>query len=419
MTRILSSLCLLGCLTIPIFANAQGAGSALTGQDTVGYRIPQSAVPFLNFTPDARSAGIGDAGVATSPDANSLYWNPSKLVFAKQDQGVALSYTPWLRNIADDMYFTYLSGYKKVGRNQVIGLSLLYFDMGTIDFTTILGQPAGSFNSKEYAVTASYSRRLAQNFSMGVNLKYINSNLSGNYSVNGMSLKPASTAAVDISAYYHNEVRDDVTGQGYRWAFGGIISNIGGKVSYGTPERSPLPTNFKIGTALTLYTDKYNKFNFALDLNKLMVPTPPVYQTVNGVPVINPTTGQYTIVQGKDPNRSTFQSIFGSFADAPGGFSEELKEINIATGIEYWYNDLFAARLGYYNEAKSKGDRKFATAGLGIRLQQKYGIDFAYLIPVRQGNPLAQTFRISLIIDINKKARSAEVDDSDDNDNQE
>ncbi|MGA0557066.1 type IX secretion system outer membrane channel protein PorV [Larkinella sp. VNQ87] len=413
MTRTLSSIFLLGCLTLPSLSNAQVGGSLL-GQDTVAYRIPQTAVPFLNFTPDARSAALGEAGVALSADANAIFWNPAKLVFAKKDQGVALSYTPWLRSIGvDDMYFTYLSGYKKVSKNDVIGLSLLYFDMGNIDFTTVLGQPAGTFNSREYAVTASYSRRLFQNFSMGVNLRYLNSNLSGNYAVNGMSLKPASTAAVDISAFYENEVRDDITGAGFKWAFGGIISNIGGKVTYGTPERSPIPTNLKLGTALTLYTDKFNKFNFAFDLNKLMVPTPPVYQTVNGV--VQYQNGNPVISQGKNPNRPTLSSIFGSFSDAPDGFSEEVKEINIATGIEYWYNEQFAARLGYYHEPRVKGDRKFFTTGLGIRLQQKYGIDFAYLIPVTQGSPLAQTFRISLIIDLDKKARSAETEEEDGN----
>jgi hypothetical protein len=411
MTRTLSSICLLGCLTLPLLSNAQGAGAALTGQDTVAFRIPQTALPFLNFTPDARSAGLGDAGAALSPDANAVFWNPAKLVFAQKDQGLALSYTPWLRSIGvDDMYFTYLSGYKKVSRNDVIGLSLMYFDLGTIDFTTILGQPAGSFHSKEYAATASYSRRLFQNFSMGVNLRYVNSNLSGNYSVNGVSLKPASTASFDISAFYQNEVRDDITGKGFKWSFGGIISNIGGKVSYGTPERSPIPTNLKLGTALTLYTDKFNKFNFVLDLNKLMVPTPPVFKTVNGVVQYDP-LGNPVIAQGKNPNRSTLSSIFGSFSDAPGGFSEEVKEINIATGIEYWYNEQFAARVGYYHEPRVKGGRQYFTTGIGIRLQQKYGIDFAYLIPVTQGSPLAQTFRISLIIDIDKKAKSAEADE--------
>ncbi|WP_133299751.1 type IX secretion system outer membrane channel protein PorV [Larkinella punicea] len=412
MTRTLSSICLLGCLTLPLVSNAQVSGGLL-GQDTVAYRIPQMSLPFLNFTPDARSAGLGDAGAALGADANAVFWNPAKLVFAEKDQGLALSYTPWLRSIGvDDMYFTFLSGYKKVSKNDVIGLSLMYFDMGTIDFTTILGQPAGSFNSREYALTASYSRRLFQNFSMGVNLRYINSNLSGNYSVNGVSLKPASTAAFDISAFYQNEVRDDITGKGFKWAFGGIISNIGGKVTYGTSDPAPIPTNLKLGTALTLYTDKFNKFNFILDLNKLMVPTPPVYQTVNGVVQyngINP-----IIAQGKNPNRPTLSSIFGSFSDAPDGFSEEVKEINIATGIEYWYNEQFAARVGYYHEPRLKGGRQYFTTGLGIRLQQKYGIDFAYLIPVTQGSPLAQTFRISLIIDIDKKAKSAEVDDADD-----
>ncbi len=369
------------CSFIPFVVSAQTSFTALNGQQL---RVPTSSVPFLNFTPDARSGALGEAGVALGDaDANAIFWNPSKLIFAKQDKGASISYTPWLRELIGDMYYTYLSGYSKLGKNSVIGGSLMYFDLGTVDFTTATGVAAGSFNSREYALTASFVQRLAQNFSLGVDLKYLNSNLaSGGANV---GLKPGATAAADISAFYRNEVRDNATGKGLGWAFGGMISNLGGRINYGGLERYYIPTNLRLGTALTYHADQYNKFNFVLDFNKLMVPTPNVVGGVN-----------------QNANKNYLSSVFGSFADAPGGFSEELKEITISTGIEYWYNDQFAARVGYFNESNEKGGRKYVTTGLGLRLQQRFGIDFSYLLPIKQGNPLAQTFRISLLINFNK-----------------
>jgi hypothetical protein len=217
---------------------------------------------------------------------------------------------------------------------------------------------------------------------MGVNLKYLNSNLAGAQTVSGNPVRPGATAAADISAYYRNEVRDETTGRGIGWAFGGMVSNIGGQVSYGSPQRFYIPTNLRLGTAVTYYADQFNKFNFALDFNKLMVPTPPI-----------------------NLEKGYMASVFGSFADAPGGFKEEVQEINISSGIEYWYNDQFAVRMGYFNESNAKGGRKFFTGGVGIRLQDRYGIDFSYLMPVKQGSPLANTFRVSLLIDLTKGVR--------------
>lgn len=375
------------CSSFSLIVSTQ-AQTQLTGQQL---RVPTSSVPFLNFTPDARSGALGEAGVALGDaDANAIFWNPSKLVFAKQDKGAAISYTPWLRDLIGDMYYTYLSGYSKVGKNSVIGGSLMYFDLGTVDFTTATGVAAGTFNSREYAVTASFVQRLSQNFSLGVDLKYLNSNLAAGSP--NPALKPGATAAADISAYYRKEVRDDATGKGLGWAFGGMLSNLGGRINYGGLERYYIPTNLRLGTNLTLYTDQYNKFNFVLDVNKLMVPTPPSTTVVNG---------QTVITGGKPTNRDYFSAVFGSFTDAPGGFSEELKEFTISTGVEYWYNDQFAVRAGYFNESNEKGGRKYVTTGLGLRLQQRYGVDFSYLVPIKQGNPLANTFRISLILNFN------------------
>ena len=374
----------------------------VSAQTTVGLNgqlnVPTAAVPFLNFTPDARSGALGEAGVALGDaDANAIFWNPSKLVFAKQDKGAAISYTPWLRELIGDMYYTYLSGYSKVGKNSVIGGSLMYFDLGTVNFTTATGVAAGTFNSREYALTASFVQRLSQNFSLGVDLKYLNSNLASGSSTPG--LKPGATAAADISAFYRNEVRDNATGKGLGWAFGGMISNLGGRISYGGTQRSFIPTNLRLGTGITYYADQYNKFNFVADVNKLMVPTPNV-QLVNGVPTdIN-------------ANKGYFSSVFGSFADAPGGFGEELREFTISTGIEYWYNEQFAVRAGYFGESNTKGGRKYVTTGLGLRLQQRFGVDFSYLLPVQQGSPLSQTFRISLLLNLNGAKRLLNDDDS-------
>lgn len=372
------------CSLFPFVVSAQSQPSNLNGQPL---NVPTSSVPFLNFTPDARSGALGEAGVALGDaDANAIFWNPSKLVFAKQDKGASISYTPWLRNLIGDMYYTYLSGYSKVGKNSVVGGSLMYFDLGTVDFTTATGVAAGTFNSREYAITASFAQRLSQNFSLAVDLKYLSSNLAAGSSNPG--LKPGSTAAADISAYYQNESRDNATGKGIGWAFGGMISNLGGRINYGGTQSYFIPTNLRLGTRFTLFADQYNKFNFVVDLNKLMVPTPNV---VNGVNV--------------NGNKNYFSSVFGSFADAPGGFSEELKEVTISTGAEYWYNDQFAARVGFFNESNVKGGRKYITTGIGLRLQQRFGVDFSYLLPIKQGSPLSETFRISLLLNLNKGNR--------------
>ena len=364
-------------------------------------RVPNSATPFLNFTPDARSGALGDAGVALdNPDAHAIFWNPSKLVYAKQNSGAAVSYTPWLRDLIGDMYYGYFSGYKKLGKDQVIGVSLLYFDLGTIDFTTAQGVSAGSFNSREYALTASYSLRLAKNFSMGVNVKYLNSNLGGGATFSGgqTPIQAGGTAAFDISAYYNNSIRDAVTGKGISWGYGLMISNLGGRINYGSQERYFIPTNFRLGGLFSYHADNISKFNFVLDLNKLMVPTPPIY----GPPV----NGVRPILSGKDPNRPYLSAVFGSFADAPGGFAEELKEITGSLGAEYWYNEQFAARVGYFGESVEKGGRQYATAGIGVRLPS-LGADFSYLLPVKSGSPLANTFRITLLFNFNKNTTAA------------
>lgn len=373
----LSSVFLLGSLS----------SFAQTNVDTTLRRIT-TPVPFLNFSPDARGAAMGDAGAAASPDANATYWNAAKLAYAEKDFGAAVSYTPWLRNLTDDMFLAYLTGYMKVGKGQAIAASLNYFNNGEIDLRNSQGTSNGTFVAQELAFAGTYSRQLSRNFSMGISLKYIYSNLSGNAIINNASAKPGQTAAGDISAYYKKDFLDEETGRSLTWSWGAVISNLGGKLSYGSAYSNFLPTNLRIGTGLSYSGDGRNRFNLLLDANKLMVPTPPY-----------------------DANKSNLSGVFGSFSDAPDGFSEELKEITVSVGAEYVYNKAFAFRAGYFGESKMKGNRKYFTAGLGAKFQEKYAADFAYLIPVTQGSPLAQTLRITLSLNINKKTPVA--DDSD------
>lgn len=362
-----------------------------TGQDTTANPVIAS-VPFAAFTPDARSAALGDAGAALSPDANSVYWGAAKLAQATKNYGVAFSYTPWLRNITEDMYFAYLSGFKKIGKNQAVGVSLMYFDHGLFQARNSFGTLLGDYYSNEFYASIAYSRKLTDKFSMGLNVKYLNSNLGGGVQVmGGSALKAGTTAAGDLSAFYQTDNVDEGTGKGWKYSAGLMLQNIGGKVNYGGTESGFIPTTFKLGGAATRHIDPYNKVTFTMDLNKLMVPTPG-------------STNAKT--------QGTIAAMFSSFGDAPGGASEELREFMISTGVEYWYNDVFAVRMGYFNEAKTKGDRKYFTVGFGARIQQRYGVDFAYLMPQKQGSPLANTFRVSLVVDMFKKAADMAIDNT-------
>ncbi len=346
-------------------------------------RIPSPAIPFLLISPDARSAGMGDAGVALSPgdgDANSIYWNPGKLPFAGKDMGVALSYSPWLRQLVSDMGILTGSFYKKIKGNAVLGVSINYFDQGLFQATDANGQSLGNFNSKEYAIGITYSRKLSEKLGLGVNIKYINSSLLSGLSTTALGFVPqaASTVAADIGLFHTSKS----TGS-WNTNWGVMIQNISGRVSYGGLETNFIPTNFKAGIAAIKTIDAHNKFTITLDANKLMVPTP-------------------VLVNGKlDQPNTAIGGILGSFGDAPDGFSEELKEINLSLGAEYVYNEMFALRTGYFHRSADKGGNPYFTAGFGVRLEKKYGLDFAYLIPSGSGNPLAQTLRISLHANFN------------------
>ncbi len=345
--------------------------------DTSGELLGQqraitTAVPFLAISPDARHAALGDAGVATTPDANAAYWNAAKLVFIDKKYGGSFSYTPWLGKIINDMWISHLSGFYKLRQEEAIAVSLKYFDLGEIDFRNDQNEPLGTFNPKEAAFDVTYSRMLSQQLSVGITGRYIYSNLTGAFT--GNDAQAGNSAAVDIGVFYTKEIKNSTKNSVL--SLGAQISNIGAKLSYtDNANKDFLPTNLKIGTAYTMELDPFNNLTFVLDFNKLMVPT-------------------------VDEGQSLLSGMFGSFTDAPDGGSEELHEVMTSLGAEYWYNKTFAARLGYFLEAKDKGNRKYMTAGLGFR-KNNFGIDVAYIVPTNQReHPLAETLRFTILLQI-------------------
>ncbi|SNR84732.1 MULTISPECIES: type IX secretion system outer membrane channel protein PorV [Hymenobacter] len=367
-------------LSLAVAAQAQTQSNAIT-----------TAVPILTISPDSRSAALGEAGVAISPDANSGYYNPGKLGFVRYKYSVSPSYTPWLASVANDMGLAYLSGTAKIGQRAGLSANLMYFDLGEIQYRNAQGQAGPTFNPKEYALTIGYGQQLSENFGVGLNARFLRSNLTGG----AADTKPANAVAVDLGAYYTNDL---TIGAGeYNLSLGGTISNIGNKISY-TNVAQPdfLPMNLKLGTAITKELDPYNKLTLAFDVNKLLVPTP-FYD------VDDPTnTTKQSVV---DENRKRAEqgivaAVFNSFSDAPGGFKEELREINLSTGLEYTYNDLLMARVGYFYENPRKGDRQYLSFGAGLRYNV-LGVDAAYLVPNSRNNPLSQTIRISLHFNVN------------------
>jgi hypothetical protein len=375
--------------SILLFSESHAQSNPITGGDST-FRVITTAVPFLMISPDARHAALGDAGVATSPDAASAFWNPAKLVFIEnQAYGGSFSYTPWLGKLVNDMWIAHLSGFYKITREQSVGLAFKYFDLGDIFLRGDQNQDLGTFNPREFAFDVTYSRMLTENLSVGLTGRYIHSNLTGTFSNSASSVdaRPGNSAAADIGVYYTKPIMKGL--KNGTLSLAASISNIGAKLSYSDNDNKDfLPTNLRFGSAYTMELDPFNTITFVLDFNKLMVPSPPV-RDANG-----------NIIKGKDQNRSLLSGMFGSFADAPDGFSEELKEFVVNSGIEYWYNKTFAARMGYFLEAKEKGNRKYMTLGVGFR-KDKFGIDVAYLVPTnKREHPLAETIRFSLIFQV-------------------
>ncbi|GAA4433445.1 hypothetical protein GCM10023091_07010 [Ravibacter arvi] len=371
---------------------------------TIG-RIPAgSTLAFLNIAPDARSAALGDAGVAATPDANATYWNASKLAFIEQDHGLSLSYTPWLGDLTDDMFIGYLTGFKKLEKGQTIAGSLHYMNNGEIDLRDGMGGSLGNYNSKELALSGTYSRQLSSKLALGLTLKWIYSNLAGNNVGTGASVKPANTAAGDISLYYNDGFKDQTSGKEFTYGLGLTFSNFGGKISYGSGSYF-IPTMLRLGGRITYSGDGIHKFNLLLDANKHMVPTPPYLENyVDG----NGNT-QTRVVAGRSmADLGLMKGVFGSFSDAPDGFSEELSEIAVATGLEYIYHDVFAARVGYFGQSEKKLGHSNVSFGLGAKFKKTFNVDFAYMIPLRQASPLAQTWRLTLGFALNKATDVAE-----------
>jgi hypothetical protein len=360
---------------------AQNSG-VISGQDT-SRRVITTAVPFLLIAPDPVSGAMGDVGAATTPDANATYWNPAKLAFINKSAGVAMSFTPWLSKYVDDMSISYLTGYKKIGNDQAFGLSMTYFDLGDIELTDGSGGSLGSFNPREFAIAASYSRKLAENLSLGITGKFIHSNLSGNITTSPVTdPKPGTSIAADIGLYHNFDM--SVLNKQSLLSYGVVISNIGSKITYNSADEEDfIPTNLKVGGALTSFIDPYNKLTLALDFNKLMVPTP------QG--------------DGSERDKSLIEGMFGSFGDAPGGFTEELQEVMISFGAEYEYKETFALRAGYFYEHQNKGNRKYFNFGAGFNIK-KFEINFSYLIPQFQEHPLAETLRFGIIFDLSPRS---------------
>lgn len=390
------------------FAQNSSSSANLLGQNLAkNVNVVTTAVPFLIITPDAREGGMGDAGVATSPDANSIAYNTAKLGFIENNMGFDVSYTPWLRQLVPDINLGYLSFYKRLDEHQVISFALRYFSLGNIQFTDNGGVNIGSFNPEEYSLDAAYALKLSDNWSVGMTARYIYSNLTGGVSAGGEYTEPGRGVGVDISTYYKsNEL--EWGGKKTYVSAGLCISNIGNKISYTNSGNSNFqPAMLRLGPAITMNLDTYNKITWALDLTKLLVPTPPVYEIDNttGSPVIGP-NGQQVILAGENPNVAVPQGMIQSFYDAPGGALEEFHEIDYSTGFEYWYDNQFAVRTGFFYENPTKGGRQFITFGVGLRLKVM-NIDLSYLVPITQQNPLQNTLQITLGFNFDKSKKGA------------
>jgi len=372
-----------------------------------------TAVPFLIITPDSRAGGLGDAGVATSADVNSFHWNTAKLAFSKNKTELGMSYSPWLRQLVDDIHLSYLAGYHKVSKRGTFGGSLRYFSLGKIAFTNQVGDKIRDFSPNEFELLGGYSYKLTDRMALGLNGKFIYSNLTGGTGVGSAQSKAGIAGAADLSfAYLNDEAK--LGKYDADFSFGATIQNIGNKIAYtDAATRDFLPANLRLGTALKIEFDKFNSLTGTVDFNKLLVPTLPYRDPSNTDPTTN-------IVSGKNNEVGIVSGMLQSFYDAPGNvtanadgtfevasgsrFAEEMREINIGGGIEYWYSNVLAVRAGYFHEAASKGNRKYLTFGAGL-YYSSFGIDVSYLASVTQNNPLANTVRFSLQFKFGAKSK--------------
>lgn len=348
-----------------------------------------TAVPFLRISPDARSGAMGDVGIALSPDANAQYWNVAKLAMSDKDAGASVTYTPWLKDLVPDVFLGYISAYKKFGTNsnQAISGSLRYFNLGNIDYTDINAASVGSGKPREFSFDIGYSNRLSQNLSVGVTLRYISSNIAAGSPDPNNVYSAGHAFAADVGVFY-TSTKDLTEERSGTFSAGAVLSNVGSQISYSQQNKDFLPINLGLGVAYTYKIDAYNKVTAALDLNKALVPAPEYYLDVNG----NDSAGFI-------PQKSVISGILGSFSSAPPGYGT-----TVSLGGEYWYQDQFAVRAGYFYENKNNGDRQYFTCGLGVKYNV-FGLNFSYLVPSGSGvsrNPLSNTLRFSLLFDFNK-----------------
>ena len=364
-------LCLLVCFSFVFNANAQ------TDIDTSEIGGITTAAPFLLIIPDARSGAMGDIGVATSADAFSLFHNPAKMAFSNRQVSAGITYSPWLRNLTDDIFTGSVSYMSRFSENAAWGADFKYFSLGQIDLTDSGGNPTGIINPNEFVFTGSYALKLSETFSMGVSLKYLRSNLA--FTGTTSTLQPINSFGVDVSGYYQSEEENYGTFNG-KYRFGFNVANIGPKVSYVPGEEDFIPTNLKIGGGFDFILDDYNTISTTIEFTKLLVPSP---QT-----------------DGSDEDVSWVSGIFSSFGDAEDGFSEELQEFTYAFGTEYLYNNAFALRAGYFHENENKGNRQFFTMGAGFKTNA-LNVDLSYLANASDvNNPLENSLRFSVSFDL-------------------
>ena len=349
-----------------------------------------TAVTSQTIAPDARAAGLSDVGVATDPDVNSQYWNPAKYPFTISRAGVSISYTPWLRQIVNDMYMANLVGYYRIGDYSAVSTSLRYFNMGEVPLSSSVGSSNDmTINPYEMSFDAAYSLMLSEKFSIAAGVRLIYSDLTYDYS---SETTPGSAFAADIAAYYQNYI--NIGQRECQLGVGLNISNIGSKINFGSDDNSEfIPTNMRLGAALMIPVDQFNRFTIAVDANKLLVPTRPIQKE-------NETDEDYNVRLQKDYyDISSIGGIFKGFGDAPGGFKEELQEVSWSLGGEYVYNDKFAIRAGYHHESETKGNRKYFTVGAGFKMSA-FSLDAGYVIATAKSNPLDQTLRFTLSFDM-------------------
>ena len=374
-------------LTASVILIAGAITNSFAQSSSNNISVVTTAVPFLRISPDSRSGGMGDVGIATSADAYSNFWNLGKIPFAKTNTNIGVTYTPWLTDLGlNDVYLASLAGYHKLDEDQALSFGLRYFSLGSIQFTDANGNQLNNFRPREFTVEAGSSRKLSAKSGLGLGLRYISSDLAGG-TVNGITYKKGTSVAADLH-YFNNGLKED--GSGLNW--GVTLSNLGTKISYteDANQKDFIPANLGLGAAYTKVFDADSKVTFALDLNKLLVPTPPLVTDSAGL-------ADYR-------SKGVVSSWFSSFGDAAGGGQEEFKEITASIGAEYWYKEQFALRAGYFYENPDKGNRKYFTVGAGL-MYNMFGLNFSYLLPNGAGvnrNPLSNTLRFSLSFNLDK-----------------